>query len=321
MGKVRDYSPALYENHKILFSDIMGGGMGSMFGNTYFCIKSTDARYGQFKADYDMVYPNGNHAVQTSLTDCLALLGPYDTVFLCSGNWSGNYQTPVNATAPFCSLIGIDPTGRGVGPWMAPSSTASAIIEVRARGWRISGIEFEGMTGAAAIKVTKVAGLVSRCDFFTIDHCLFSGGKTGIEFNGGGTYWKISDNHFSLLTTAGGAAIYVGSSAYQIPALGLIENNRFDNNINHIYGGITRGFNDTIIRGNVFQQDGNGQNASILCDIRGGGGGNMVVGNYFDVTQAQYTDDAGTAYIRTNATDFGAGNHCSDGEAEDLISV
>ena len=79
--RLRQYSPGLYEGHKILPADIMGGGMGSMFGNTYFCIKSTDSRYGQFKADYDMVYPNGNHAVQTDLTALLLLIGPYDTIF------------------------------------------------------------------------------------------------------------------------------------------------------------------------------------------------------------------------------------------------
>lgn len=306
---------------KVLRDLALGQGIELLTGNVYICVKTTDPNYGDYLKRYQTTYENGQERVQTSLTTALSILGAYDTIILTPGNWSGNYETPLNATAPFCNLIGVDPTGSGKGPWLAPSSTASPIIDVRARGWRISGLEFEGMTGAAAIRVTKIAGLTQRCDFFKIDHCLFSGGKTGIEFNGGGTYWEISDNHFSLLTTAGGAAIYVGSSSYQIPALGYIFNNRFDNNVNHIYGGASRGFSDTVIEKNKLMLDGVAQDAAILLDIRGGGGGNMVVDNWFDITQAQWTDDDSTAFVRSNATDSGSGNHFSDGEQEDLMSV
>ena len=257
-----------------------------------------------------------------TMTKAFTVMKKWDNLFVMPGSFSGNHTTPLNADAPFCSVIGVNATYMGVGPWAAPTSTGSPIIDVRARGWRFAGLEFEGMTGAAAIRVNSEVTRAQRgADFFQVDSCLFSGGKTGIEFNGGGTYWVIRDNHFSLLTTSGGAGIYVSSSSFQIPALGLVRGNRFDNNINHIYGGVTRGWSDTVFEDNNFQQDGNGQNASILLDIRGGGGGNSVINNYFDVTQAQYTDDAGTAFIRTNSTDYGAGNSCNDGVAEDVISV
>lgn len=284
-------------------------GAGSVFGKTYFVdpTNGSDGNKGRGTTD----------AFKT-FTKALATAKHCDTINLAKGGYVGNFTTPINAIAAFVTVLGNE------GTYFEATTASSPVVDVLARGWRWSGIEFDNPTGAAGLRMTKAVGLVDRgADFFTVDNCLFYGGKTGIEFNGGGTYWKILRNRFSLISTAGGGGVYVGSSSYQIPALGKIEDNVFDNTINHIYCGATRGFSDTTIKGNTFKLDGVATDGAILCDIRGSGaaGGNSVVGNYFDITKAQYTDDASTAFIRTNATDFGAGNYCNDGAADAAISV
>ena len=276
---------------------------GSVFGKTLF-VEPANGSDGHNGLSPD-------HPLK-SLTQAFVLVKDWDTIQCAPGNYSGNYDTPINADAAFVSLVGVQATDMGVAPWAAPSDTALPIINVKARGWKISGFEFEGMTGSSAIRMTKTIGLVNRCDFFQVDNCLFSGGKIGIEFYGGGTYWRILNNHFSLLTTAGGAAIYITDSSFQIPALGEISGNRFDNNINHIDAN-AKGFSDTVIRGNVFQQEGVAQTTTIVFDLIGGAaGGNQVIGNWFDMAKAEF-NTGGTQRVFSNTTDYGAGNWFKDG--------
>ncbi len=295
-----------------------GGGLGeaALTGNTYICVRTDNENYADFEKRYQAQYNNGNYRIQTSLTTALTLMKAYDTLILSPGNWSGDNVTPLNAVAPFCRMFGMN------GAWMAPSSASTPALDVLARGWEIAGIEFDASTTACGLRLRKDAtGAINRgADFFNVHDNLFYGGQGGLDINGGGTYWKIHNNHFSLHTTSGKGGVYVSSSTFQVPALGLIKENRFDNGINHIYGGVTRGFNDTLIEANNFQADGNGQNATILCDIRGSGGGNQVNGNYLDMAHADFAD-TGVALVRANATDYGAGNMFKDGPQSEALSA
>ena len=160
----------------------------------------------------------------------------------------------------------------------------------------------------------------SNANYTQIDNCLFTGGKYGIDWYGAPTYTKVVNNKFEGILTS---AFTCTNSGGDTPQRCEIIGNRFVENAAHIHmgsGGGARGFKASTIIGNFFGQDGIARNATVLLDNRGGAS-TQIVDNYFDVTQAQYTDDAGTAFIRTAATDFGAGNHCNDGEAEDVISV
>lgn len=305
-----DLLPGVKYGAKVRPNEMIGvEARRALFGKTYYCVKSTDSQFGRIKADFNTIYADGNEAIQTDLDVTLALLKPYDTIILAAGDWSGDHVTPLNADAPWCRIFG-EP-----GAYMEPATSSKPCIEVKARGWRFSGIEFDAGATGSGLKMSKIAGLTERgADFFTVDNCLFFGGKTGIDFAGGGTYWNILNNHFSLIDdNAGGGGIFVSSSSYQIPALGQIDGNRFDNNINHINGGGTRGFSDTIIRANNFMLDSAGQDATILMSIKGNGGGNSVIGNYFDIPLAQF-NTGGTQRVFSNSTDYGAGNHFQDGE-------
>jgi hypothetical protein len=197
-------------------------------------------------------------------------------------------------------------------------TAGSPVISVRARGWRISGFEFDGVSDDADLQL--ITSGTSNASYTQIDNCLFTGGKYGIDWYGAPTYTKVVGNRFEDILTS---AFTCTNSAGDTPQRCEIIGNRFMENAAHIdmgSGGAARGFKASTIQGNHFGQDGIARDATVLLDNRGGAS-TAIIGNYFDVTKAQYTDDAATAFIRTAASDFGAGNYCTDGIADDLISV
>lgn len=285
---------------------------GSVFAKTYF----VDPTNGS----------DGNDGLSTtealkSLTQAFLLVRADDTIICAGGNFTGNYSTPLNAVAPFVTIIGAGVLDNGFRSFAGATTASSPIIDILARGWRIFGFEFDCPTAAAAIRLTKVADSTSRCDFFQADRNIFTTGQTAIEVNGGGTHIKIRNNKFDQLTTAGGGAIVVESTSVQIPAFWEVENNQFKTNVNHISSTTpgAHGFSESTFKGNVFQSDGVSQDVTTILDIRdGGGGGNMVLDNYFDIAKASFT---ASTQVRGNATDYAAGNHFLDGEQQEAMNV
>ena len=280
-------------------------GQGSMFGNTWF----VDATNGS--DSFEGKTPDNAFA---TLTKVFTVIGINDTIFVNRGSYAGNFSTPLNSVAPFVSLIGMQPTDVGYGPFLSASVVTSPILDVRARGWRISGFEIDCPTTAQAFKLTTTG--TSNANFLQIDNCLFTGGQGAIDWVGAPTFTRIANCTFDQMTAS---AMICSNSDTDVPRSCEIFNNIFHENINHINMN-PRGFKFSVIRGNVFHLDGNNRDALVLLDNRGGGGCS-IIDNYFDITKAQYTDDAATAFIRTSSSDMGAGNHCTDGEAADLISV
>jgi hypothetical protein len=282
---------------------------GSMFGNNYFVDVNLGSNGNTGKSP-DKAWKTLTYAFSrmTALDDKNA------TVFVAPGDYSGNYSSPLNGDAPFVSLIGVQATDIGFGPWAAASTTSSPIISMRARGWRISGFEFDGATTSSSLLLTTSG--TSNSNFTQIDNCLFTGGKYGIDWSGAPTYTKIYNCLFEDITTQ---AFICSDSSTDTPRRCIIQGNIFQENAAHIAMN-PRGFKASTIKDNVFHLDGLSRDATVLLDTRGGGG-NAIVDNTFDITAAQYTDDAGTAFIRTAATDFGAGNKCNDGVAAAAISA
>lgn len=282
-------------------------GAGSVFGKTYF-VDPTNGNNGKKGTSPAKAF--------STLTKAFAVMGPSDTVICSPGSYTGNHVTPLNSVAPFCSVIGMQATALGLGPFAAATDTSSPIISVRARGWRISGFEFDG--NAVSESVLATTSGTSNANFLQVDWCLFTGGSVaGIDFVGAPTFMAIYYNSFTQMTA--GSGMLCSNSATDTPRSGHIYKNRFWENINHIAMN-PRGFKDCVIEGNTFQLDGVSRDALVMLDTRGGGG-NQIIGNYFDITAAQFTDDASTAFIRTASTDYGAGNFLSDGVQADLISV
>jgi hypothetical protein len=288
-----------------------GGGRtggGSMFGTNYF----VDVNLGS----------NGNTGKSpdrawNTLTYAFSRMTALDeknaTVFVAPGDYSGNYTSPLNGDAAFVSLVGVQATDIGFGPWSA-GTAGNPIIGMRARGWRISGFEFDGVSDEASLKLTTSG--TSNSNFTQIESCLFTGGKYGIDWVGAPTYTMVYNCLFEDILTS---AFVCTDSSTDVPRRCIIQGNHFRENAADISMN-PRGFKSSTIASNFFQLDGVSRDSTVLLDTRGGGG-NIIVDNYFDVTKAQYTDDGATAFIRTSATDYGAGNHCNDGEADDAISA
>jgi hypothetical protein len=277
---------------------------GSIWNNTRFVDVNTGSNGNSGKSP--------TRAWET-LTYAFTQMAKNDTLMVAPGDYSGNYSSPLNADAAFCALIGVQATDIGFGPWSA-GTAGSPILSMRARGWRISGFEFDGVSDDASVTLTTSG--TSNSNFTQIENCLFTGGIYGIDWSGAPTYTMIYNCLFEDITTQ---AFICSDSSTDVPRRCVIHMNHFRENAADISMN-PRGFKSSTISSNFFQLDGISRDSTVLIDTRGGGG-NIIVDNYLDITKAQYTDDGATAFIRTSATDYGAGNHCKDGEADDEISA
>lgn len=289
--------------------------LGRAFGKTYFVDVNGSGSDGYKGTDSEKPF--------ATLTKAFEVVSDYDTIMLGAGNFTGNYETPVNAAASFVSVIGFPIGAYGMATWMGATTSSSPIIDVRARGWSFENIEFNCPTGAAALRLTKSTnGTTHRCDFTTIRNNIFTTGKYGIEVNGGGTHVHVQYNKFDQLTTSGAFGIIVLSTTNQIPAFWVVEDNIFATSVNHIGpANATYGWSESTFRRNIHQRDGVSQDVTMMLDIRAsGGGGNMVINNSFDMTASEWTTGLSNAAIRANSTDFAAGNECNDGPAETVLN-
>ncbi len=273
------------------------------YGNTYF-VDSTNGSDGNRGKTRDRAFK--------TITKAFATVSDYDTILLSPGNHTGNYTTPLNADAAFVAVRGFKIGDYGMSTWMGATTSSSPIIDVRARGWTFTDIEFDCPTAAAAIRLNKVSGLAQRCDFTHIENCIFTTGKYGIMVQGGGTHVTIKTCKFDQLTTSGGFGIFVNDTSFQIPAFWLVENCIFATSVNHIGpGNATLGFNESTFKGNIHQWD-SGTDPTTVLDTRASGGtGNMVVDCYFDVGKGSFN---ASTKVRGNSTDVAMGCHFNDGD-------
>lgn len=252
-----------------------------------------------------------------TLAVALAALTIDSTLFVARGGYTGDFATQINADAPFTSILGLNQTDKGFGPFLASSTSSEPTISGRARGMRISGLEFDCPALDAGIELRRVVASDYRPDFLEVDHCLFTGGKFGIDQNGGSTYIHVHHNIFDLMSVAAGSAISATNTDHQLPGRWRVENNEFlecvaGMDMNATVG--SHGFNSSVIGpGNVFQAKGQARDTSPVLDIQGGAG-NLLVGNYLgmDITAFKTT---GTLVLIGN-NDRSAGNHLLDGEQD-----
>ncbi len=273
-------------------------GDGRPFGTTYY----VDGTNG----DDNFRGLHVNRAFKT-VTKAMLAVSDYDTIMIAPGGYTGNFSTPLNAVAAFVAVRGFKIGEYGFGTWMSASTASSPIIDVRSRGWSFHDIEFACPTGAAAIRLSEVLADASRSDYTHIEGCNFENGKYGIEGNGGSVHVTIKRCKFEQLTTTGAFAIISKDNSVQIPSFWVVEDCIFATSVNHIGpANNQQGWSDTVFRRNIHQSDGVSQDATAILDIRAnGGGGNMIMDNYFDLAAASFT---ASSVITGNSSDFAAGN-------------
>ena len=234
----------------------------------------------------------------------------HHTVYVHSGAYQETLTTPINATAPFCQLIGVDPTDRGYGVYLYPAVAGNTILTINARGWRVAGFEFESATGEG-IRLVREAGGVNRSDYARIDHCHFTFSYYGISAWGGAYHIELDHCEFDNISVG---AVFSGNSAFASPRNWSIHHNEFVENTAHIKFGASWGLNYSKIFKNVMQGTGSSKSAKddALIDIRGGTAGcNIVSQNILGISQADY--DSVTGPCRPGTNDFWVGNVVTEG--------
>jgi len=228
-------------------------------------------------------------------------------VYVGPGYYTEDLTTPLNAVAPFGQLIGYNPTpGRSYGATCIAGTSTAALI-VQARGWLISGIEFDAAADQECVILGGVtAGNNAAGTMF--EDCLFCGqnqGLVGIDWQSsiaGNPLVTIRNCGFYGFTSGATAGTCLSNTLSGIdqPRFALIEHCWFADSDNLIDMN-PRGFKESIIRYNTFFTNGANQNPDEIIDNTGGND-TIVYGNYFP---GAYTAAGG--YV-TGTNDEWAGN-------------
>lgn len=231
------------------------------------------------------------------------------SIYVAPGGYIENVVTPLNTVCPFGRLIAVNPTpGRSFGAvYIIPAS--GVCLTVRARGWYISGFEFDAYTDAVAVLLDGET-TNSLASGTLIEDCLFCGqnkGLSGINVTKNGAPLTTIRNcgfyGFTSGTTAG-KCITCTSSATDQPRFWLIEDCWFGDSDNLIDMN-PRGFKESIIRYNTFFNIGANQSPDEIIDNTGGNA-TMIYGNKFD---GDFTASGG--YVDSGTDDW-AGNMAED---------
>lgn len=228
-------------------------------------------------------------------------------VYVGPGGYTEDLTTPLNDVAPFGQLIAYNPTPNHSYGAVYIQGTTTACLTVQARGWYISGFEFDA---GAAIPSVIIGGTTAGNNGggTMFDDCLFCGvgqGSAGIDFQNsiaGNPHVTIRNCAFHQfhIGTSQAKCIMCSNSGIDAPRFALIEDCWFANSDNLIDMN-PRGFKESIIRYNTFFTNGANYNPDEIIDNTGGND-TMVYGNYFP---GDYTGAGG--YV-TGTNDEFAGN-------------
>lgn len=265
---------------------------------------------------------NGQHPAFAfkTLAVALAAMSFNDTLFVARGGYTGDFTTNLNAVAAFSQIRGLNASDRFFGAFLASSTSTEPILSIRARGMRVTGLEFDGAALDASIELARTSGAAQRSDGAEIDHCLFTGGKFGIDQdssdnNGGTKYIHVHHCMFDLMSVAAGAGISATNTSNSLAGRWQVDHCEFSECVANIDMSATvgnHGFNSSIIGpDNVFQAKGQARDADPLIDIVGGAG-NQVVNNDWGV--AKSVSVAATSLIEIGDNDRASGNRFTDGQ-------
>lgn len=235
-------------------------------------------------------------------------------IYVAPGGYTEDIKTPLNADCPFGQLIAVNPTpGQSYGAVYVTAATAGVeCFQVRARGWYISGFEFDALADAESVVLGGGTG--TNASGTIIEDCLFVGQNQGLygidwrnELAGASnalcTIRRCGFYGFTSGTTAG-KCLSCSDSGSDQPRFALIEDCWFGDSDNLIDMN-PRGFKESTIRNCTFYTNGANQNPDEIIDNTGGND-TMVYGCKFPGT---YTNAGG--YVAGTNDNF-AGNSAFD---------
>jgi len=224
--------------------------------------------------------------VAQAMTDAAALAERGRVQIFVAPAWiTEDVSTPLNTEHPFGQLIAFNPTPYQSYGAAGLAGTSTACLQVRARGWYISGFEFDAAADQECVILggganTNAAGVV-------IEDCLFVGqnqGLSGIDMQNNTTsnaLQRIRSCGFYGFHTTGttGRCITCTVSGIDQPRFTVIEYCWFGDSDNLIDPN-GRGFKESIIRYNCLFKRGANYNPTIMLDNTAGND-TQVYGNKF----------------------------------------
>jgi len=304
-----------------------GSGAG-IFGKVYFVdqlhVRSNDGNQG-ISTDRPL------KTIQAAVTKAR----DNDTIYVAPAVYTENIVTLDDLYSRNVSLIGCG--GASMPGWdegvrIVPSTTSSPCLQIKASGWKVSGIcfwpgatssgiEFYADMTSANFRTGTVAG--SLCRGGEVSNCLFWGnstGKYGIVWQGvTGTQAPASqniwNNKFAYLAATAASGIWIASGGNPVYNLQIIGN-QFESCRAAIDTYASMGIVGSRITDNTFGTGGTYSSATTcLVDVSATAtpavtGGNHFYRNGLGCTKAVAA--AGT-YILLNGYDNAGGNYCSDG--------
>jgi len=244
-----------------------------------------------------------------------------DTIIVTRG--SGNYDEElttgqvidtsdmVAGRGRYVSLIGASPTRW---PYDAPqlynTSGSTASLFVRSPGWRVSGFRIVGDSGSPACLKTQMAqaGATAGTNWgagLTVDNCVFYGavGSTNGFQPKANVDVRLENCKFEQFKSDTLAAVADEGGGFSFAKIDIL-NCHFINNV----ACIDNGLQVSVIRGNIIGGN-KEQTMTRGIDLRSGGGGNVISGNYLG---GVYKTFGNSGVYEGIASDEWAGNYASD---------
>lgn len=244
----------------------------------------------------------------------------FDTVndgdIIClHGEFTESAYTPYKGIgSDHVTVIGVGPHGPRYGTdntkWQAASG-GTYCVDVRAQGWTFQNICFNCPDAGGAIVVNKSGSGTTekKADETWILGNYFVNGGAGIHLVGAPNECRVEGNTFRRQRSGYSTAIYLSSTASQVPRRWIVKDNLFQDNDNHIHVDA----NGWLVVGNHFSA---GYQATLVetCALSGRladqGNYNTVQGNYFTQTIANITPGNG---YQDGTSSYWSGNWCIDG--------
>jgi len=180
----------------------------------------------------------------------------------------------------------------GGATWLSPTSGTGALFQPNGQGWVVENVFFNcSATANPCVKLVNAGDPPSsNCsEKFTLRNCILTGTDEGVHATDNPNHVLIEGCTFFGFSGAGDIAITVSTGLGTGTLLDWrILNCKFFNNA----ANITAGFSHATIAGCVIE---NGTASNI--NLTGGTAPNFVVGNYFNITAADFDPAGGTTGV------------------------
>jgi len=253
-----------------------------------------------------------------TVAKAIAAASAWDTIYI---NNAAAYTEDLVVPIAKMGLKLIGTPGSKIVPQITSSAAGTTALTIQAPCVEVRNIHFNGASKTAPyILCDRDATSAINCGIApVIADCYFHGhtsSYSAVCLKGGIIQGKLLRNHFQAFGGAGTGSTYEAAVWDIDPTVACGDWDIIDNWFTENTAHLCIIANNCLVKGNSFLDVGKHDTALVHLDLTGcnallggNGGGNIVVGNYFDNTDAELTNAHG---YYGNATDYWAGNYATD---------